>query len=519
MTRRILCQCIGWIATVVIALSSGAASAILGPVTPRQISQAITELDVERARALLERTESNAPTIAYERARLAIYVGDCLSAMAILDAPHFRNAPETASLAELARSCAGATAGSPIVEDKKNGIWLRFQDQEDKALMPFLTDVAVRARRRIEADLGVTLPRPLRLDLVRDLFSLSAISGLPVTAAETTGTVAVARWGRVTMISPRATPLGYPWEDTLAHEITHLALSRATRDKAPLWLQEGVAKREERRWRAERPFDDAGGADLLARQALKSGRAVGIDQLGPSIAMLPTPEQASTAFAEVTSFVDYWIRENGTAALALLLLDLKGIEGDSADAALRSVSGFGLTGWKFLWEQQLLKAEPVVKAERATRGAEHGGARDVVRHARLGDLLFARGHSKRAAKHFTFAQDARPNEAALRWRSARALLDSETPEEAEDRLGTQEMIEGPHGGWFGLRGRLFAERGELAKGESAFALGLAYDPLAEDVACEGKWRPRGSRPMADPPLPKDERRRALCEAARKIERD
>jgi hypothetical protein len=130
---------------------------------------------------------------------------------------------------------------------------------------------------------------PLRIDLVRDLFSLSAVSGLPVAAAETTGTVAVARWGRVTMITPRATSLGYPWEDTLAHEITHLALSRATRDNAPLWLQEGIAKREETRWRPERPFDDAYDHDHVARTALAAGRCRR-RQARPPIAMLPTPE-------------------------------------------------------------------------------------------------------------------------------------------------------------------------------------------------------------------------------------
>jgi hypothetical protein len=43
-----------------------------------------------------------------------------------------------------------------------------------------LTDVAVRARAALEKDLGVEMPRPLRIDLVRDLFSLSAVSGLPV---------------------------------------------------------------------------------------------------------------------------------------------------------------------------------------------------------------------------------------------------------------------------------------------------------------------------------------------------
>ena len=72
----------------------------------------------------------------------------------------------------------------------------------------------------------------------------------------------MARWGRVTLLSPRASRHGFPWQDTLAHELVHLALSRATRDFAPLWLQEGVAKRQEQRWRDPRPFDDPKGHDI-----------------------------------------------------------------------------------------------------------------------------------------------------------------------------------------------------------------------------------------------------------------
>src|SRR5690606_27582187 len=157
-----------------------------------------------------------------------------------------------------------------------------------------------------------------------------------------TGTLAVARWGRVTMMSPRATRRGYGWEDTLAHEITHLALARATRDRAPLWLQEGIAKREETRWREQRPGDGEPSADAIAHRAMVTGRSVGIDKLGPSIAMLPTPEAASIAYAEVTSFVSFWIREHGEAALQLLLADLKGTGSESADQAMVSVTGYPL---------------------------------------------------------------------------------------------------------------------------------------------------------------------------------
>ena len=82
------------------------------------------------------------------------------------------------------------------------------------------------------------------------------MTGLPYKSAQTTGTVAVAKWGRVTILSPRASRHGYPWRDTLTHEMTHLAISMQSRERAPLWLHEGVARREETRWREPGPFDD-----------------------------------------------------------------------------------------------------------------------------------------------------------------------------------------------------------------------------------------------------------------------
>src|SRR4029078_3530178 len=103
----------------------------------------------------------------------------------------------------------------------------------DRALVPMLVDVASKMREVLAKDLGVELLKPLRIDLLRDQFTLAEMTGLPEEAARTTGTVAIAKWGRVTMISPRATSNGYPWLDTLAHQMNHLALFPHTRDTEP----------------------------------------------------------------------------------------------------------------------------------------------------------------------------------------------------------------------------------------------------------------------------------------------
>ncbi|HKY37298.1 MAG TPA: hypothetical protein VJN18_15245 [Polyangiaceae bacterium] len=499
-------------ALLVASFQVRAAAEIFGAYELSALSNAITELDLQRAQKLAKRSDSETPQFLFERARLLVHLGDCVGAVAVLSNPAVTSSSDGAQLAQTAKSCAHATAAGFVIEDKERGIWLRLQDDADRVLSPFIFRVAAQARDRIGAELGVDMPRPLRIDLVRDLFSLSAVTGLRLEAAETTGTLAVARFGRIIMLSPQATPSGYHWEDTLAHELTHLLVTRATRDRAPLWLQEGVAKRQENRWREPRPFDQKGWADATAARALRAGQQVGLDKLGPSIAMLPTPEAAATAYAEVQSFVSYFVREQGEPALRLLFADLKGLAADDPSSALRSVTGYDLGQWNLRWQKSLLDA-PSDVVEQARRGAPID-ARDLARRARLGDLLLHSGYGHEAAS--VLAPGVAGGSPSYRFRMARAELARKDPQQAAARLGVETEIDGLYGPWFSLRGRLL-ETADPAGAARAFALGLSADPLAEEVACEGRFS-LGPRPD-DARLPVSSDWRQLCEAARKQTRD
>jgi hypothetical protein len=526
MKRSLLAGLLGPLLALAGPASAGIELGLQSPV--ERVANAITEIDTRRATELLEHTTVDSPALSVERARLAVYLGECDRAQAILSNPSLTESREGASLAELAKSCAGATAAGFVIDDKPRGVWLRVQDDADRALAPFLFEVAAQARDTVAKEIGIDLPRPLRIDLVRDLFSLSAVSGLPLKAAETTGTLAVARWGRVIMLSPRAPVQGYPWQDTLAHEITHLLVTRATRDFAPLWMQEGLAKRFEVRWRPVRPFDQPDWADVAARNAALDGRSVGIDKLGPSIAMLPTPEAAGTAFAEVTSFMHFFIEQNGEPALRLLFADLRGNGADGPDAALLSVTGYGLSEWNARW-QRFLRQPVKATAEKAASAAPRT-SRDLGRRVRLADLLVGRGHGRQSAAEVEplLAAGPRPSP-VLRERAARGLYQAGDEAAAEHALGAVTEIDGLYGPWFALAGRGFKRRGQLPESESAFTLGLSADPLSDEVACEGYPGTGVAAPPApgaaatatptEPPLPTRATWLELCKAARSVPRD
>jgi len=460
-------------------------------VAPQQIRRAdyaITKLQLKRAEAILDRAVG--PDAARARARLSIYRADCEQALSQLASPAAREAKGAPVLLDLATRCTGATAGAVVVDDKKAGVWLRLQDEADRVLVPLLTEVAVRARRALERDLGVTLPRPLRIDLVRDLFSLSAVSGLPLEAAETTGTVAVARWGRVTMVSPRAMQQGFPWADTLAHEITHLLISRGTADRAPLWLQEGIAKREEHRWRDPQLFDETDDFSKKAHQAQLDGKSIGVDQIGPSIAMLPSADAASIAFAEVTSFMDYWIGENGPRSLEFLLRDMEVAE--DADSAMRSVSGYGVSDWQLVWRKDLNSRYPAELLSEPLEEDDSLGPRALHRAMRIAELLTISGHAPEAAELSSVELDRGAHSAALRFLSARAAFLSGR-EDADEMLGSEEELDGAHAGWLALRASRLSKTASDPRTVRYLSQASGLDPLLPEAACGGAlWVGKGT---------------------------
>ncbi|AKT36098.1 hypothetical protein [Chondromyces crocatus] len=469
--------------------------------------EAILEMELGAARAILDGADPSDPALTLEQARLLIYDADCDGAAALLARSDLAATREGAALGDIARGCARGTAATVVVEDQERGVWVRLQDDDDRGFVPLIADVADRVRAVLAKDLGVELPRPLRIDLVRDQHTLAAHTGLPLEAAQTTGTVAVAKWGRVIMISPRATTRGYGWLDTLAHEMTHLALSRGTRDNAPLWLQEGVAKREEVRWREPDPFDDIPPVDAVALLGLEKGLGRPLDKLGPSIAMLPTAEEASVAFAEVASFIRYWANENGDEALPQLLVRLKeATEPGDVDRAIAAVSGTDLAGWDKRWRSWLSTTRRDVPQELLPWG-DVPNRKEVAKRLRLGDLLDARGHHTAAATQLARAQTLAPHEALARSGLTAALL---AAGERGSALPLVEKVEDVHNRvarWWTLHGLLHG--GDGPEADRAYANGIALDPLDAKVACEEKLAPE---------LPRDPLRAGICEMARRTPR-
>lgn len=481
------------------------------------IARAITELDTARASALLREVPEAERVGKLLRARLALSMGDCEGALAASSSFGRASGP-LSEFERVAEGCARAMAGASVIQDDSQGIWVRLQNPRDKVLVPILAGVATKVRASLKAHLGVTMPLPLRFEVVSDLMSLSYLTGLSLQAAETTGTIAIARFGRVILVSPRATVEGFPWQDTVAHELTHLAVTRLSRDEAPLWLQEGIAKREETRWRPAAPADDPRAAHLATRRALAEGRFIAIDDLGPSIAMLPTPRDAATAYAEVQDFLDYVTAQTGDAVVALLLQELRTFGQRRVDDALRSASGYDFKGWLARWKHAL-SSEPPVAPDGHVKEAEGAPTNQASLHTQAGlfrtaTLLGYRRHWSASASLLgqltAMAQSGRPSDPEVRLRLSLAHERLNHGQLARDALGTEASLSRPDGAWLALLGRLESKLGNLEAAEAAFERSLAFAPTVERVACRGRTQAEDDSPGKSSILPRNEPWQSLC---------
>jgi tetratricopeptide (TPR) repeat protein len=470
-----------------------------------RIREATLQLRFDEAARLLDAADASDPTMAIERGRYLYYATRYDEAVVALDRPDVASTDDGARLGGLARACARAMAGALVVTDKVHRIVVRMQDDRDQVLVPILGQVVEAVRVSLDRDLGLTLPIPLRIELVRDHFSLSEMTGLPESSARTTGTVAIANWGRVTMISPRTMRDGYPWEVTLAHELTHVALGMGTIDRAPLWFQEGIAKLEETRWRSPDPWDDYPSSDSVAAVGYDLGLARDIEHVGPSFAMLPTAQEAMVAFAQAHSLVRYIDRHGAPRALADIIAEMRdGPASDDPRNAVERATGRPLEDWVASWRVWLESVDRSLPPE-VGLGARAPAQGSVGRDARLGELLQQRSKHQAAVVVLSRARDLAPNDLRLRGMLAESLLAMGRSEQASAEVEVVGPPYFPDATALAIRGFLLAARGDWTGAKGAFDAAVALAPWKAKVACE--W-------LDAPATPTDPDRAALCHAAR-----
>lgn len=418
----------------------------------RDIAEAIDSARLEEAEAALARFAREQPEVLYERARLLFHTGDYTGAAEMgaraVEAAPTRRAESWKAMLDLMRASEESTRGHERLASPDGRYLILYPPGKDRVFAEYALDVLIAADHALTAAFETTLPGPIRLEIYPSPETLAKVSALTEEQVRTTGTVALSKWNRLMITSPKALVRGYGWADTIAHELTHMMLSRVTGEKAPVWLQEGTAKLLERAWRSDDPAPrvDPGSLALL-RTASEKGKLLSFHQMHPSIAMLPSEDDAALAFAEVATFMTRYVERHGKAALRDAFARIAA--GTDARDALAGAAHTTFAALEADWKHSLPHATAGAAPRRLKQRfrdsggdgkdadeSEEVGGKEARNFVRLGDLLWDRarftGATAEYRKAFAAAGDdpivaARFGRAALRAGDAKAAIQALEP--------------------------------------------------------------------------------------------
>lgn len=380
-------------------------------------------------------------------------------------------------------------------EVSRDGFRVRYAPGVDAILVDDAISTLKRTVERTVPLIGAPIPPGTIVEVFPDGRSFVAASSLTWEDVRTTGIVGLSKWSRLLVTSPRALGRGYAWQDTLSHEYLHLVIAYHSRDRAPVWLQEGIAKYLDARWRtgtsAYKPSVYQQG--LLA-EALAGDTLVTFDQMHPSLAKLPSADMAALAYAQLATLLQFSF-ERGGEDLLLRVLPRVGA-GEDPRQVLAEEAGFSnldalLTAWKGWLRAQTfiqrdLDALPTVvdggsDVETDPVLASHG---ELARWVRLGDLLLERDRPRAALVEYAKAMPADEPESPLTAnRVARAHLELGDPLSA--RLALLRSLENypdftlTHK-TLGEIHRLDGRRQEAARAYAEAALLNPFDPTVQE---------------------------------------
>lgn len=383
---------------------------------------------------------------------------------------------------------------------------IRFDATRDQVLIPWAAATLEAAYYEIGYDLGYWPEPPIRVEIFPRALTLSEVSSLPAEAIRASGTIALCKYNKLMFTSPRATARGYPWRDTLAHEYVHYAVAHMVRADLPIWLHEALAKYLESRWTGRRQITNSPSRESLLSRRVAADQLITFQQMHPSMAYLPTPEDASTAYAQVFTAMEYIIQRRGLEGMRMLLGRVR--DGRTLEQAFEDTLGQNFAAFERTWmawlrqrprtqipgdfheEIDLLagpRPEPDGSADpdgATLRDAPPQG-QDLLR---LGELLRARGAGEAALATYDRAQlllgTAHP---ILQGARARILLDLSRASEA---LAALEDVRRWHPEFYRshlLAGEALQILGQNQEALAALEVAVGINPFDPDVHL---WRSR-----------------------------
>jgi len=289
---------------------------------------------------------------------------------------------------------------------------LAFTPGVDEVLVRYADQALEQAYERLGEIFRFRPAEPIRVEIYPRVSNLADVSPLKESEIRATGTIALCKYNRLMIVSPRALVYGYDWLDTLAHEYIHLLVTRRSRNTVPIWLHEGMARFFQNRWRETTNATLEPTSEDLLVTALKDRKLIRFEAMSPSMAKLPTQEDAALAFAEVFMVMELLYDKGGVDAINTLLDQMR--DGKSDRQAVERVVQKSFKRFQREWKNYLykrnLKPLPTTARNRllfkdkaSPKDELDGIVEDARNLSYLGDRLAVRKRFKAAAKEYTKA--------------------------------------------------------------------------------------------------------------------
>lgn len=337
-----------------------------------------------------------------------------------------------------------ATAG--WVEKRRGRFAVRYRPGVDAVLVDDAFRALELAERNIAPLIGAPPPGTTIVELFPDSTTFTAASSLMLEDVQTTGVIALSKWSRLLVTSPRARGRGYDWQDTIAHEYIHLVVSHNSGERAPVWLQEAIAKYLDNRWATgEDGFRLEPRSETFLAEALRRDQLVPFEEMHPSLAKLETAERAALAYAQLSTLMQFCFERAGDDVVRRTLAEVS--TGTDAAEALAEAAGAEsldalMADWRSWMASQSLTEEEIEELPVVLDG---GGdldldpvlsrRSDLGRYVLLGDLLMEHGEAEAALVEYDKARDPEePDSPLVANRVAVALLELGRHADAERAL-------------------------------------------------------------------------------------
>lgn len=363
---------------------------------------------------------------------------------------------------------------------------------KEEVLVPYLLEALEAQRAALLEDFGAVPSGKVVIEIVENTRQLARLSTLTEKEIKNTGTIAICKFGKMMLTSPKALLHGYDWLDTAAHEYTHHVVTRLTGNETPIWLHEGIARWHESRWRGPGGEILSPWSAAMLRDAARTGKLVTFAEMHPSMAKLPTQEAAALAFAEVAVAVEVMRARGGPGAVRRVLEGVR--RGLGAEDAVADALGVPFPEFDREWRRWMAERPLPAGGERHMRRLRFQGdpgpwsewseiADEKARgYARLGEIFRERGRWEPARQEYAkAARRGGGTSPTLAGRHAQAALMVGRAEEAE-RVLDEALSAHPEAGTLHVQmGRVRLARGDWAGAKESFLLANRTDPFDPEI--------------------------------------